>query len=91
MQSVSSRIWIRVAVSISCDDNHYTTGMMNVIYFYIIFMYITVEITNFYEWAILDKHPTQIIMRLYKKQKVPRKNNHRRRLRWWLSVTGEYA
>ena len=27
MQSVSSRIWTRVAVSISYDDNHYTTGM----------------------------------------------------------------
>ena len=26
MQSVSSRIWTRVAVSISFDDNHYTTG-----------------------------------------------------------------
>ena len=26
MQSVSSRIWIRVVVSISYDDNHYTTG-----------------------------------------------------------------
>ena len=26
MQSVSSRIWIRVAVSSSYDDNHYTTG-----------------------------------------------------------------
>ena len=26
MQSVSSRIWTRVAVSISDDDNHYTTG-----------------------------------------------------------------
>ena len=26
MQSVSSSIWIRVAVSISYDDNHYTTG-----------------------------------------------------------------
>ena len=25
MQSVSSRIWTRVAVSISCEDNHYTT------------------------------------------------------------------
>ena len=24
MQSVRSRIWTRVAVSISCDDNHYT-------------------------------------------------------------------
>ena len=26
MQSVRSRIWTRVAVSIFCDDNHYTTG-----------------------------------------------------------------
>ena len=26
MQSVSSRIWTRVAVSISCEDNHYTTS-----------------------------------------------------------------
>ena len=26
MQSVSSRIWTPVAVSISYDDNHYTTG-----------------------------------------------------------------
>ena len=29
MQSVSSRIWIRVAVSISYDDNDYTTGTSN--------------------------------------------------------------
>ena len=29
MQSVSSRIWTRVAVSISYDDNHYTTGIMS--------------------------------------------------------------
>ena len=26
MQLVSSKIWTRVAVSISYDDNHYTTG-----------------------------------------------------------------
>ena len=26
MRSVLSRIWTRVAVSISYDDNHYTTG-----------------------------------------------------------------
>ena len=26
MQSVSARIWTRVAVSISYDDNDYTTG-----------------------------------------------------------------
>ena len=28
MQSVSSRIWTRVAVFISYDDNHYTTGFL---------------------------------------------------------------
>ena len=28
MQSVSSRIWTRVAVSISYDDNHYTTFVL---------------------------------------------------------------
>ena len=26
MKSVSSRIWTRIAVSISYDDNHFTTG-----------------------------------------------------------------
>ena len=28
MQSVSSRIWTRIAVFISCHDNHYTTGTL---------------------------------------------------------------
>ena len=31
MQSVSSKIWTRVAVSISYDDNDYTTGSLRVI------------------------------------------------------------
>ena len=31
MQSVSSRIWTRVAVFISYDDNHYNTGKDTVI------------------------------------------------------------
>ena len=29
MQSAASRIWTRVAVSISYDDNHFTTGTSN--------------------------------------------------------------
>ena len=34
MQSVSSRIWTCVAVSISYDDDHYTTGTsINVVYY----------------------------------------------------------
>ena len=32
MQSVWSRIWTRVAESISYDDNHYTTGISNLGY-----------------------------------------------------------
>ena len=28
MQSVSSRVWTRVTVSISYDDNHYTTKVI---------------------------------------------------------------
>ena len=31
MQLVSSKIWTRVAVSISYDDNHYTTGTANIV------------------------------------------------------------
>ena len=34
MQSVSSRIWTRVAVSISYDDNNYTTGTSKVVHMY---------------------------------------------------------
>ena len=30
MQSVSSSIWTRVAVSISYDGNHYNTGTVNI-------------------------------------------------------------
>ena len=30
MQSVSSRIWTRIVVSNSYDDNHYTTGTSNI-------------------------------------------------------------
>ena len=31
MQLVSDRIWTRVAMSISYDDNHYTTGTFQVL------------------------------------------------------------
>ena len=35
MQSVSSRIRTRVAVSISYDDNHYTTGSLRNKFMYV--------------------------------------------------------
>ena len=47
MQSVSSRIRTRVAVSISYDDNHYTTGTSNL--FIYLFIYL---ISIFYERSI---------------------------------------
>ena len=40
MQSVSSRIWTRVVVSISYDDNHYTTSTS----FYCIIIIYSLEI-----------------------------------------------
>ena len=45
MQSVSSRIWTRVAVSISYDDNHYTTGTFY-IYVYAFFFRYKKIVTN---------------------------------------------
>ena len=43
MQSVSFRIWTRVAVSISYDDNHYTMGTFKLImqlkWYYLVFLY----------------------------------------------------
>ena len=35
MQSVSSRIWTRVDVSISYDDNHYTTGTSIILFIHL--------------------------------------------------------
>ena len=40
MLSVSSRIWTRVAVSISSDDNHYTTGTSTEYIYIYIYLYI---------------------------------------------------
>ena len=68
MQSVSSRIWTRVAVSISYDDNHYTinnylnwNSSMNVMMLVLItrpddnVIYISKEVSNLYiSW------PTQV-------------------------------
>ena len=36
MQSVSFRIWTRVVVSFSCEDNHYTTGTSKEYFFIVI-------------------------------------------------------
>ena len=58
MQSVRSRIWTRVAVSISCDDNHYTTGT--------IYAYKEDLALNNLEWLIYHKAlPNQIAYILF--------------------------
>ena len=46
MQSVSFRIWTRVVVSISYDDNHYTTGTFSKIYNSISYSYIESHAMN---------------------------------------------
>ena len=55
MQSVSSRIWTRIAVSISYDDNHYT------LIYWLIFM--TCQIVNGY--LILWSQEIAFIVRSY--------------------------
>ena len=42
MQSVSSRIWTRVAVSISYDYNNYTTGTSRTYRYYILIWYMVI-------------------------------------------------
>ena len=46
MQLVSSRIWKRVAVSISYDDNHYTTGS-SYIFIANVIAWLEFELSNF--------------------------------------------
>ena len=46
MQSVSSGIWTRVAVSISYDDNHYTTGTSRIYFILFIWVHQLIFFTN---------------------------------------------
>ena len=65
MQSVSSRIWTRVAVSISYDDNDYTTGtskyLMNLVSSLIysstsmsLRISLFLNTTVYYDWSLLN-------------------------------------
>ena len=45
MQSISSRIWTRVVVSISNDDNHYTTSAEELWYNVIVCLWVTIYIS----------------------------------------------
>ena len=49
MQSVSYRIWTRVPVSISYDDNHYTTDTSSVSTYQHLLFHSTLFISNFYK------------------------------------------
>ena len=53
MQSASSRIWTRVALSISYDDNNYTTGNSNIYIYIYIYIYLGVGYPEA-EWKILS-------------------------------------
>ena len=50
MQSVSSKIWTRVAVIISYDDNHYTTGTSNLYSIFDRFKSLNGSIDFWIEW-----------------------------------------
>ena len=56
MQSVSSRIWTRVAVSISYDDNHYTTGtsMFEQMIDVKLYCYIYIAILKSFNWVEIN-------------------------------------
>ena len=64
MQSVSSRIWTRVAMSIFYDDNHYTTGRLGIIYdhfgiqvsFFGIFIRFKVQVSCFPHFDFYKNH-----------------------------------
>ena len=56
MQSVSSRIWTRVAVSISYDDNHYTTGTSKRYCDKYIISWVILKRLNGYTYWPLTKH-----------------------------------
>ena len=67
MQLVSSRIWTRVAVSISYDDNHYTTGSSRVliIIIKISYLFIFVIWNHINSWKRLTSaldNPTSVDM-----------------------------
>ena len=55
MQSVSFRIWTRVAVSISYDDNHYTTGTSS---HTITFTFGRIALEKV--WTSLSPHPVEV-------------------------------
>ena len=64
MQSVSSRIWTRVAVSISYVDNHYTTGTC-VYVFMCVYVGVCMNMC-FKEWIIKYLNPrVRISVRLH--------------------------
>ena len=48
MQSVSSRIWTRVTVSISYDDNHYTTVNISRVEFELVYYVGAVQLISLY-------------------------------------------
>ena len=58
MQSVSSRTWTRIGVSISYDDNIYTTGTSKNLYLYLtelleIEMFLTIKTVFMLNWIVL--------------------------------------
>ena len=70
MQSVSSRIWTRVVVSISYDDNHYTTGtdftLVIVIQYNTLVIVIQYKLVNYYLCHKADTSYTWVFVNEYR-------------------------
>ena len=60
MQSVSSKIWTRVAVSISYNDNHYTTGTL-LSYFIAFWPLIFVHVHLYFQLKALSFYLSQVM------------------------------
>ena len=54
MQSVSSRIWTCVTMSISYDDNHYTTGTSKSIVYIYIYIYADIQVCSHQSISVRD-------------------------------------
>ena len=56
MQSVSSRIWTRAAVSISINDNHYTTGILICIIILLFYINFWVNLLKVFTKLVFGEH-----------------------------------
>ena len=83
MQLLTSRIWTRVAVSISYDDNHYTTGTSPSD---------VIIVRNDTGWQgpgdVTDQKRAQVCVRIWREKKSGTRRQTRR-IDFWSSQAGD--